>query len=234
MNLHPNLGSTSFDTSSKGFVAVLIVKLVIFFVFFLPVQHLKLPQKLQQRWLIKFLAQGNSFLHPLWASSWENAPPTDSHHFLSQISHTFGCALGARLGFIKHRFTFKNWSGHGHFSDKVYFSIQVLICALGNVWGWGNPVWHNEAVATNHLLLLFPLSNHALNVPNSQILKYSWSLACLIFLILGLSGIRNSQMALAVRSQPEHQSSIFGTFYNIFYKNIRTSLNVFICDIFFR
>ena len=39
-------------------------------------------------------------------------------------------------------------------------------------------------------------------------------------------------MTFAVRSQPEHQSNIFGTSYNIFYKNIRTSLNVFICDIF--
>ena len=30
------------------------------------------------------------------------------HSFLSQTSHTFGGALGARMGFIKRRFTFKD------------------------------------------------------------------------------------------------------------------------------
>ena len=66
MNLHSKLGSISFDTSStevtEGFVAILNVS---WSVFFLPVQRLKLPQKLQQHWLIKFLAQGSFLLYPL-------------------------------------------------------------------------------------------------------------------------------------------------------------------------
>ena len=76
---------------TEGFVTILNVSWPFFF---LPVQRLKLSQKLQQHWLIKFLAQGSFLLYPLWASSWENAPPTDSHSFLLQIYST---RLEARL-----------------------------------------------------------------------------------------------------------------------------------------
>ena len=70
INLHPKLGSILsirvVPEVTEGFVAILNVSWLFFF---LPVQHLKLLQKLQQHWLIKFLAQG-SFLNKIdpWGS----------------------------------------------------------------------------------------------------------------------------------------------------------------------
>ena len=91
-------------------------------------------------------------------------------------------------------------------------------------------MWLAEAVATNRLLLLFPLA---------IMLKCSKFSNSQIFMIFGLSSFLDpwpqwhKELTDCLRSKPEHQSNIFGTFYNIFYKNIRTSLNVLFCQITF-
>ena len=177
-----------------------------FFVFFLPV---KLQQKLQQRWLIKILAQGSSLLYPLWekATYWQSQLP------VANIAHVWMLAWCTDGVYKAQVYTFKDWSGHGHFSDKVYVSIQVLMCALGNIWGcgWGNPVWLAEAVATNHLLLRFPpaIMPKCSKFSNSQ-----------KFMIFGLSNIldpwpkwhKELTDGLSSKNQPKHRSNIFGTF----------------------
>ena len=127
------------------------------------------------------------------------------------------------MEFIERKFTFKDWSGHGHFSDKVYFSIQVLICALGNIWGcgWGNPVWLAEA-ATNHFLLRFP---------PAIMPKYSKFSNSQKFMIFGLSNIPwpqwHKELTDGLSSKKSTKASIkhIWNILEYFYKNLQTSLN---------
>ena len=91
-------------------------------------------------------------------------------------------------------------------------------------------MWFAEAVATNHLLLRFPptIMPKCSKFSNSQ-----------KFMILGLSNILDpwpqwhKELADGLSSKKSTKASI-KHIWNIFYKNIRTSLNDFICEIFFR
>ena len=150
MNLHPNLGSISFDMSSTGgdwgFVAVLVVKLAVFFVFFCQSNIWNYNKSFSSAgWLKSFPRAVLFYTHS-----------EKMHHLLTVTAscRKYRTRLDARL--------VQDWSGHGHFSDKVYFSIQVLICALGNIWGcgWGIPVWLAEAVNKPPFASFSP-SNHA-------------------------------------------------------------------------
>ena len=94
-------------------------------------------------------------------------------------------------------------------------------------------MWLAEAVATNHLLLLSPPAI----IPKCS--KFSNSQ---IFMIFGLSNILDpwpqwhKELTDDLSSKKSTTASIkhtvFGTFLNIIYINIQTSLNVFIYDIF--